>query len=75
MAYYEPHGDEYVTSDQEHPCSVCGTSTDRIELCFEAPYCSQECVSIETDRYFEALANPPGWMEQQPWFNRPTRSS
>ena len=33
----------YIISKEEKPCCVCGKKTNKIEYCYEAYICSQEC--------------------------------
>lgn len=35
---------EVVISDKEYKCCVCGRATKYIEINYEAPFCSDECI-------------------------------
>jgi hypothetical protein len=36
-------GNNYIISEEEKPCYICGKKTNRIEYCYETYICSQEC--------------------------------
>ena len=40
---------EVIISDNEHKCCICGKPTRYIEINYQAPFCSDECIS-EMDR-------------------------
>lgn len=44
---------EVIISDNVHKCCVCGKPTQFIEINYQAPFCSDECVA-EMDRQSNA---------------------
>ena len=38
--------DNYIFSEEEKPCVVCGKLTKRIEINYEARICSEDCEKI-----------------------------
>ena len=42
-------GDLLIRTRRSLVCCVCGAQTEFIEICYEAPFCSEECVA-EMDR-------------------------
>lgn len=40
---------EVIISDIEHKCCICGKPTRYIEINYQAPFCSDKCIS-EMDR-------------------------
>ena len=46
--------DEGILKGQkEVPCIICSEPTIFIDLCAEAPFCSEECMSIFYREYYE----------------------
>lgn len=44
-------GSDFIESNEVKICSICGKPTKWIEIYYEAPYCSKECLNIEDKRY------------------------
>lgn len=40
---------EVIISENEHNCCICGKPTKYIEINYQAPFCSDECIR-EMDR-------------------------
>lgn len=45
-----------VYSDKEMKCAICGDPTHFVEINYGAGYCSDECLNIEDERYFQATS-------------------
>lgn len=52
-------GSDFIESNEIKSCCICGKPTKWIEIYFEAPYCSKECLNIEDKRYEEWCENHP----------------
>lgn len=39
-----PHG-EFIVGSKIRACHQCGQETNLVEICYEAPFCSDECVA------------------------------
>ena len=50
--YIEPKED-IIKTDKLLKCSICGELTYYIELCSEAPFCSDECLAEFYRQYWE----------------------
>ena len=56
---------EVIVSDRDEPCAVCATACHFIEICFEAFFCSPECINQMEHDYWLAVydAIPEPWEE------------
>lgn len=45
---------DYVQAQRPHPCTWCQKETWKVEICFEAFLCSQECANKLEAAYWEA---------------------
>lgn len=72
MKYAEKFEDmEYLQEDEgilkgknPVPCAICGELTTFIDLCSEAPFCSDECLTEFYKKYWEEenkLPHPDFW--------------
>lgn len=49
MKYIDEERDGVIRGRTQRPCCVCGWETEFVEINYEAPFCSEECVA-EMDR-------------------------
>ncbi len=48
------HG-EFIIGNKCRRCTECGKETNLIEICYEAPFCSDECVAAYDEKCFIAM--------------------
>lgn len=56
---------EFIEASEPKPCTICGKPTKFIEICYESPYCSKECLEIEDKRCEEWCENHPMIEEEE----------
>ena len=48
------HG-EFIIGSKCRKCTECGKETNLVEICYEAPFCSDECVAAYDKKCFIAM--------------------
>ena len=48
---------EVIKSNQAYRCCICGKPTRNIEICYEAPFCSDDCIRVMDSMYKRHVEN------------------